>query len=205
VSIVVAIVRDDFIHVISDSRATTIDGQVANEDTTKIIKLHDDVVMATMGRIVTISSIKSQMKFAIQDMWPNKPITTNDYSNIIEPIVNEMRSNKAISTDRDRVAIIMLAGKNREGKFELRIFYTNPDIEHSIEIGTQSAQVYVLPPVGSSEDDYGREFLASLNQENQCTNRPLKERVARAGIAAIQKLASQNPNINNKCQIYTLP
>lgn len=204
-SIVVAIVRDDFIHVISDSRATTIDGQVANEDTTKIIKLHDDVVMATMGRIVTISSIKNQMKFVMQDIWPNKPITTNDYADILAPIIKDAQNNQIIAESEDRHAIIMLAGKNTENKFELRVFYTNPDRKPVTVPSTQSAQVYVLPPAGSSEDDYGREFLASLNQENQCTNRPLKERVARAGIAAIQKLASQNPNINNKCQIYTLP
>lgn len=202
-SILVALLRDDFTALISDSRSVFSSGEPAEEDSQKIWELSSDVILAACGGVRVTHLILTNMQLAVGDMWPCKPQSFTDFISLLKTTVSEWVRVRGEPNTVDEIATFIVAGRNGK-EYKLYSISTHNHTREDRATGVPSARVYIIPPAGLKTADYEAEFHRILLRGNLSTTHSSPQQLADAGMEAVVLVSRHNQYINNKCQVRIL-
>lgn len=199
-SIVIGLLRHDFVAVISDSRSVYPDGSLADEQSQKIWQLSNQVAIASVGSKQTGEIAVSCFHLKEQELWPNNPQGFASYENIVAQTVDEMAQNPKRKTSPEHIAKFVLVGKEHD-TFYMRYFSTAEEHQPPL-VGEHQPLVCTLLPPELTYNEIKQELYSILHRQSLQDDTAAPEQLIEAWIQTIAKYSQHNPYINNIPQAW---
>lgn len=197
-SVIISLIRNDFVAFVADRRCIRLDGTIKSEESIKVYRLDDNIIMAHCGIDTTSGFIKDCLDMNLELVRIKRKVALSDYVSMLNQIVRDISEVQSEMEKQDMAATIFVGGiENGIAKFYVfsTINYTKPQVI----VGSEAADIYITPPLVSMKAECDQEMNSILEGKPWRESGYDPELLIEDCKTLIRKIAPECPYINDRC------